>query len=278
MGQPTRRPENGTGVALYARSPADVVTMRLALPAPFRPRPKTVGWRAAIDARSGRAAALLGTGALAGSAFGAVAIASARHTTEPTDHRIHGQMREQLDGPVGDAAESVAPAIDQAAKWWVYGPAAAAIAAAVLAAPGYTPRTRRGRRAGALAIAAVPAVASALSPAFDRWLPQPPTGPRRRPVDHPVFPSGHAFRVTAVALAAAYVVGRERLAHPGRIWPVAAALPALAGVSRLVREKHLASDVLGGWLAGATLAAVAAAAYELARGPGRGPRRRARRA
>jgi undecaprenyl-diphosphatase len=97
-------------------------------------------------------------------------------------------------------------------------------------------------------------------------------------VDHPVFPSGHAFRVTAVALVAAYVVVRERLGAAGRIWPLAAALPATVGVSRLVREKHLASDVLGGWLAGAALATVAAGAYEVARAPGRGPMRRRRRA
>jgi membrane-associated phospholipid phosphatase len=251
--------------------------MRLALPAPFRPRPRTTGWRAAVDSQPGRVAALLGTGALAGTAFGAVAVASARHATEATDHRIHDGMQERLDGPARDAAEAVAPAIDQAAKWWVYGPAAVVLAAAVLAAPGRTPRTRRGRRVGALAIAVVPALASALSPAFDRWLPQPPTGPRRRPVDHPVFPSGHAFRVTAVALAAAYVVVRERLAGAGRTWPLAAALPATVGVSRLVREKHLASDVVGGWLAGTALATVAAGAYELARTPVRGPRRRPRR-
>ena len=269
---------DGTLVALCGGPQPDAVTMRLALPAPLRPRHVTSPWRAAAESRSARVAALLGTGALAGTAFGAVAVASARRTTEPTDHRIHGEMREQLDGPVGDAAETVAPAVEQAAKWWVYGPAAIAVAAAVLAAPGRTPRTRRGRRAGALAIAVVPALATALSPAFDRWLPQPPIGPRRRPVDHPVFPSGHAFRVTAVALAAAYVVVRERLAHPGRTWPLATALPATVGLSRLVREKHLASDVVGGWLAGTALAAVTAGAYELARVPGRGPMRRRRRA
>jgi membrane-associated phospholipid phosphatase len=36
-----------------------------------------------------------------------------------------------------------------------------------------------------------------------------------------------------------------------------------------VREKHLASDVVGGWLAGITLAALAAGAYEAAGGPRR---------
>jgi membrane-associated phospholipid phosphatase len=213
-----------------------------------------------------RAAAAFATGALAGTAFAAVAVASARQTTTTADTRIH--------------AEAVAPAVDQAAKWWVYAPAALAAAVGVLAAPGRRrgrARSRQGRRVGAAVIAAVPAAVTALSPAFDRWLPQPPVGPRRRPLDHPVFPSGHAFRATAVALTAGYVVAREGLARPGRAGLLAGVAPAAVGLSRLVREKHLASDVVGGWLAGATLAALAAGAYELARAPGRGPARRGRR-
>jgi membrane-associated phospholipid phosphatase len=41
----------------------------------------------------------------------------------------------------------------------------------------------------------------------------------------------------------------------------------MVGLARLVREKHLVSDVIGGWLAGITLAALAAGAYELAGAP-----------
>ena len=217
-----------------------------------------------------RAAALLGVGTVTGAAFGAVAHASARRTTEPTDHRVHGAMRERLDGSAaGDAAEAAAPVIDPAGKWWVYGPAALVAAAVVLAAPGLTPRTRRGRRVGALAIASVPVIATPLGRLFDRALPQPPVGPRRRPVDHPVFPSGHAFRLAAVTLAASYVVVREELAHPAAAWPIAVVAPAIVGVARLVREKHLASDVVGGWLAGIALAALTTSAYELARAPRR---------
>lgn len=232
------------------------------------------GSRGAAAGSPRRAAVLAGIGAAAGTAFGAVAVASARHETVATDNRLHGAMRERLDNRAGEAAEVVAPVIDPVGKWWVYTPVALGVAAAVLAAPGLTPRTRRGRRVGALAIAAVPAVATVLSPAFDRWLPQPPVGPRRRPVDHPVFPSGHAFRLSAVTLAAGYVVVREGLAPPAWTWPLAVAAPAIVGIGRLVREKHLASDVIGGWLAGAALAAMTAGAYELARGPHRGPTRR----
>lgn len=224
------------------------------------PRPSSLGARR-------RAAAVFGTGAAAGAAFGGVALASARRATVASDNRIHDEMREKLDGAAGAAAEAVAPAVEQAGKWWVYGPAALAAAVAVLAAPGGTARTRRGRRIGAAAITVVPVLASTLSPAFDRWFPQPPVGPRRRPLDHPVFPSGHAFRASAVALAAAYVVTREEIASPNVVWSLAGIATAAVGVGRLVREKHLASDVVGGWLAGAALAAAAAGAYELTRAP-----------
>jgi hypothetical protein len=162
-----------------------------------------------------RLLALAGTGVVAGGAFGAVAVASARRDTVEPDNELHDAMRESLDGPVGRAAEAAAPAVEPAARWWVYGPAALAAAAAVLAAPDQSRRPKRRRRAGAAAIAVVPALVTAISPAFDRWLPQPPVGPRRRPVDHPVFPSGHAFRAAAVALTGGYVVAREELARPG---------------------------------------------------------------
>jgi membrane-associated phospholipid phosphatase len=253
--------------------------MPITAPAPRFPALDAARRRATPRRSPARAAAAFGTGALAGTAFAAVAVASARQTAAAADTRIHDVMRDELQGTVGEAAEAIAPAVDQAAKWWVYAPAALAAAIGVLAAPRRRRGGRhetRGRRAGAAAIAAVPALATALSPAFDRWLPQPPVGPRRRPVDHPVFPSGHAFRATAVALTAGYVVAREELVRPRLAWLVAGVAPAAVGVSRLVREKHLASDVVGGWLAGATLAALAAGSYELARAPGRGPARRPR--
>jgi hypothetical protein len=88
------------------------------------------------------------TGALAGTAFAAVAVASARQTTTAADTRIHDEMRDELAGAVGDAAEAVAPAVDQAAKWWVYAPAALAAAVGVLAAPGRRRGRARSRRGG----------------------------------------------------------------------------------------------------------------------------------
>src|SRR5215208_6689671 len=96
----------------------------------------------------------------------------------------------------------------------------------------------RSRRAGAGAILLVPALATAMSNGFDRWLPQPRVGRRHRPVDHPVFPSGHGFRSAAVALTTGYVVAREGIAPPAVALPLAGVAPVLVGLGRLVREKH----------------------------------------
>lgn len=232
---------------------------------------RLIGRRPQLGASRDRAAVLFGVGALASAAFGALAVASARRATVRADNRVHGQMRKGLKRPARDTAKAVSPSVEQAGKWWVYAPVAVAAAAAVLVAPGHTTRSKRGRRVGAAALALVPALATVISPAFDRWLPQPRVGRRKRPVDHPVFPSGHAFRASAVTLTAAYVVTREGLARPAIVWPLAGVAPVAAGLGRLVREKHLASDVVGGWIAGTALAAGVAGTYELARAPRRGP-------
>lgn len=238
---------------------------------------KASGWTATMHAlprREPRRAvrrvgALAGAGVLGGAAFGAMAVASARRSVEGPDRKIHARMRQELEErDVLEVAEAAAPKVDAAGKWWVYAPVALVAAGVVLLAP--TPRSiaraRRTRIAGAAAIALVPAVVSALSPLLDAWLPQPPVGPRRRPLDHPVFPSGHAFRTTAVACTTAYVLAREEVLPGGIVVPAASATSAVIGIARLVREKHLASDVLGGWAAGVTVASILAAAFELARG------------
>jgi membrane-associated phospholipid phosphatase len=71
------------------------------------------------------------------------------------------------------------------------------------------------------------------------------------------WPSGHATAATALALSAVLVV-------PTRLRPVAL-IGALAfmlavGAALLIREWHLPSDVLGGYLLGALWASLALAA------------------
>ena len=200
-----------------------------------------------------------------------MAAASAKQATVPADNRIHDRMRRKMKGPTSNAVKTTAPVVDKGGKWWIYTPVALACAVAVLAAPRRTRRGRRGRRAGAASILLVPALATAMSKGFDRWLPQPRVGRRHRPVDHPVFPGGHGFRSAAVALTTGYVVAREGIAHPAVALPLAGVAPVVVGLGRLVREKHLASDTIGGWVAGAAVAAALAGTYELTRAPRRGP-------
>ncbi len=77
------------------------------------------------------------------------------------------------------------------------------------------------------------------------------------------FPSGHTSASTAVAVVIAYVVTREGVA--GRwVWPLAIGFALAVGVSRIVLDMHWASDVLGGWMIGASYAAIVCALYERA--------------
>jgi membrane-associated phospholipid phosphatase len=212
-----------------------------------------------------RAAVLFGASAVAGAAFTAMAVATAKRKTVRADNRLHTKMRRTVNKSAREKARAAAPAIDKGGKWWVYTPVAIASAAAVLGAPPSVRRRRRGRRVGAAALLVAPLVAKAASEAMDRWLPQPRVGRRNRPTGHPVFPSGHGLGVAAVAFTTGYVVVREGLARLSIAAPAAGVAPIVIGLGRLVRERHLASDTVGGWLAGTSIAAALAGVYELAR-------------
>ena len=212
-----------------------------------------------------RAAVLFAASAVAGAAFAAMAVATAKRKTVRTDNRLHAKMRRTVKKSAREKARAAAPAIDKAGKWWAYTPIAIASAGAVLAASPSARKRRRGRRVGAATLLVAPVVAKAASEAMDRWLPQPRVGRRNRPTGHPVFPSGHGLGVATVALTTGYVAVREDLVSPGIAAPAAGAAPIVIGLGRLVRERHLASDTVGGWLAGTALAAALAGAYELAR-------------
>lgn len=78
----------------------------------------------------------------------------------------------------------------------------------------------------------------------------------------PAFPSGHAADATAVLLTGAYVLAREGLVPPRVGAPVALALAAATGWSRVALGWHWSTDVAGGWLTGVAVAAACAAEYE----------------
>ncbi|HET7460773.1 MAG TPA: phosphatase PAP2 family protein [Longimicrobium sp.] len=202
-------------------------------------------------------------GAVAGAAaagFAALAAAVARRDTARVDEQVRKATAADPDGDTAEAAES----IKYAGKWYTYIPAAAAAGAAVLVARGEE-RGGRSRRVGAGALMLTGTVCTALNPAFDRLLPQPPAPPGHPSRTKPVFPSGHAFGPGAVSLAAAYVLSREGIAPAAVAFPAALAVPVVTAGGRMLVQKHWASDVAGGLLGGIAVAALCLSAYEAAR-------------
>jgi undecaprenyl-diphosphatase len=86
----------------------------------------------------------------------------------------------------------------------------------------------------------------------------------------PGFPSGHATRVTAAALAISYVLVRERMAPRETAFPLAGLIALATGVSRAYADAHWTTDVIGGWALGVAIAAAAALRYERVRAEARG--------
>lgn len=217
-----------------------------------------------------RALALAITAATAATGFGVLNAATVHRHTAHADRLVGKGAKARRGHPVRRAARALAPI----GKWYTYMPLAAALSAYLLAAAdapvsrrarGRGPRLRPRRLTGAAAILVAGLLATGLNPLFDRWLPQPPVPPGRRAKRKAVFPSGHAFGPGAIALTAAYVLSREGVLRPAIAFPFALTIPAITAGARLVEEKHWASDVAGGYLGAATLAAACLAAYEATR-------------
>jgi undecaprenyl-diphosphatase len=191
------------------------------------------------------AATSLGALVVAASLFAIVARNVGARETEALDQRVRAWMRghrtevgDRIAAPVKVASMPavVVPAALLAA-WWVW-------------------RRRGGRPA--LALVAAPALAAAAGLACSTLLAQrnPPDAADapHGEVSDPSFPSGHTTGVTAEALSVAFVLSREGLASPGALaalvgWPV------VVGVTRVYRDRHWATDVIGGWASGTAVAA-----------------------
>jgi membrane-associated phospholipid phosphatase len=184
-------------------------------------------------------------------AFAMLARSVARRDTAAVDEQVRDRAAASPDAPARDAAEKVGPL----GKWWTYVPAAVLTAAYA---------TRRSG-AGATAIVASATAAAILNRVFERVLEQPPAPPGRKSRNHPVFPSGHAFGTTAVAMAAAYVLSREELAAAAVVFPIAVVVPLISSVARMIEDKHWISDVAGGHVAGIAVSSACLAAYETMR-------------
>ena len=125
---------------------------------------------------------------------------------------------------------------------------------------------RNGQGTQAWPIAGSVAAAAAGSLVLKHLVRRPRPRPNRGPYNEkPSFPSGHATRASAAALAIAYVLVRERLAPREVVLPLAIALSLGTGVSRAYADAHWTTDVIGGWALGGASAALSALYYESAR-------------
>ncbi|HTI62346.1 MAG TPA: phosphatase PAP2 family protein [Gemmatimonadaceae bacterium] len=113
---------------------------------------------------------------------------------------------------------------------------------------------RRRRRSGGPAIVTAAwagwLVHRGLKLVFVRERPARP-GQRRR-LDS--YPSGHTTGTTALAVTAARVLARHGLVSRRRAALIGLGAPVVMGVYRLIDDEHWATDVIGGWLLGGSIA------------------------
>ena len=78
----------------------------------------------------------------------------------------------------------------------------------------------------------------------------------------PSFPSGHAARGAALTGIVSHVAIREGLVSAAVALPLAVAISAAGGVSRIRIDRHWATDLVGGWGLGVAVAAGCALWYD----------------
>ncbi|AUX45143.1 uncharacterized protein SOCE26_066240 [Sorangium cellulosum] len=197
------------------------------------------------------AATLIGTAAAAALGFGLLAGRVAERETCGADKRARRKAKKRAKRKMKKAAAAVGPL----GKWYTHVPLSL-LAAGVL--------ERQGKTGGALTIAGASLGAAALSRILDRAVKHRAPPPGRNEPWEQSFPSGHALETTAAAIAGGYVLVREGVAGPWVTVPLALA-SAASGMSRLVLDRHWATDSLGGYLAGIALGTASAGVYELTR-------------
>ena len=89
-----------------------------------------------------------------------------------------------------------------------------------------------------------------------------PEGALRRDKTEAAFPSGHTTNATAVVTTSAYLLVREGLVPAPIALAAVVLIAACTGASRVALGWHWGTDVVGGWIAGIGVAALASSLYE----------------
>lgn len=195
------------------------------------------------------ARAWMAASVVSGAAFGALTLLVRDQRTSRMDGRARGHFPRRRNA----ATKRVATALGPLGKGWLQAPAAGAVAAYV---------KRRGGRHGSEAITLAATLAPALESSLGWLLWRRQSPPGRHSVTEPSYPSGHSLNTAAVALTVGYVLWREGLVDWKLALPIATAIPLSMGIGRLYLDRHWATDTLGGWTLGASIASLCAAGYE----------------
>ena len=214
--------------------------------------PTSKGFSISNDRAGSRVAATL---VLLGAASLFVMIARRVSTSqnEPLDQRVRDWAQEHHT-PVLDAAVRpvtflsipiLVVTMTTALAWWL---------------------RREDRSNAARAVALTPLAAAFAAECLTRFLslrnpPHAGDAPHGE-VEDPSFPSGHTMGVTAEGLSIAYILLQEDLGRPVMLAGLIA-WPLVVGVTRIYRDRHWLSDVLGGWTAGIGVAATGVLLYRL---------------
>ena len=88
-----------------------------------------------------------------------------------------------------------------------------------------------------------------------------PEGALRRDKTEAAFPSGHTTNATAVVTTSAFLLVREGLLPAPVAIGAVLLVASLTGASRVALGWHWGTDVIGGWIAGVGVAALASGLY-----------------
>ncbi|MEO8334693.1 MAG: phosphatase PAP2 family protein [bacterium] len=89
-----------------------------------------------------------------------------------------------------------------------------------------------------------------------------PEGALRRDKTEAAFPSGHTTNATSVIVTSAFILVREGVLPIPVALALAVVVAIITGVSRVALGWHWGTDVIGGWIAGAGVAALACQLYD----------------